>query len=90
MRTTCAVKRCAALAAEGADVCTVHQKRPSLDPTLDTSGAKCEDCGGDGQCAECDGNGEMDCYHCGHPTDCEYCDDGKCRACKGSGHKQGD
>jgi hypothetical protein len=57
----------------------------------------CKQCDGKGnfrKCPECEGDGEIECFHCGHEEDCKKCDgtgripceDGEtCTACHGTG-----
>jgi len=50
-----------------------------------TDGEKCTACGGSGECAECDGEGEVEC-ECGHEheKECDACDgSGNCQECDG-------
>lgn len=72
-----------------------HQWQPWPDTVLvNHSLEDCETCDGSGfesqeECPECHGDGETECFECGHTDDCDECDgagkigSGKCAACSG-------
>ena len=99
----CSVQWCAALAPADGPLdarCVIHAHPDwrELRPVLLEPGEiftdtrhDCEPCGGSGECAECDGQGEVEhtcsCGHAGCSHDCADCKGGgKCPHCGGAGY----
>jgi len=70
----------------------MNEERESGDanaPTVDVW--SCTVCDGTGSashnCEECEGEGVVDCRHCGSSMTCPECDDADCESCGGSGEE---
>jgi len=79
-RVLCAVSWCVAFARVEGQYCACHQKFPKLkpEPGVYSAFSACEHCD-DGECPECEGEGEHRHYECSH------CYGHRCDACRGSG-----
>ena len=70
-----------------------HVAMPNLSSAIFIFFIDCKECGGSGQCTNCDGTGNLGGYmvldngrDSEPPPDCDVCDGtGKCQKCNGSG-----